>query len=900
MVKLRLLGPTELTGLGGQEIEGVLTRRKELALLSYLALQEPWSFCRREKLAGLLWPDSTESRARASLSVALHHLRGALGRRVLLGRGSEEIGIDPDALWVDVRTFLAAVDGGEPREAAELYRGDLLDGFHVNGASSFTTWLEGERHRLRRLAVNSLIGLADSIVDADAAEACTWARRATILAPHDQQAHASLVDALARSSRQAEALRVIAELEDRLLSELELEPSAELRALEQRLRSADESLQGVSEPIAVETDPSSRHPTDRPDADVEAIEGEDGRMSDGTSVRSSRSDADRGRNARRWIALSAAIVMAVVATGALSWWAAMRMSPGPAPSRFPITLPDEAPLAEPGAARLLDDGSGILYAGPGDGPGYAAPGSADTGRRLWLWRWSSLEPTPATAVPGTEDVEHFDPSPDTREVALIVGDTIRVQSLETAASRLLVDEDARCCVRWHGNGWIYFTAQDGGMRRVPEDGGAVEVLSVSDELAVTHAWPAPLGDGRHMVFEITTYFGAYSQIALLDTRGSAVIPLDDGRYPFAVGRLVLFSSRNGTQLRVAEYDGSGLRDPTTVLDDVTPNYDEEKGGNYDLSSSGDLFYSAHGFTTANTLAPVWVTRAGWTTPLSPILGAFGHTFRTMRLSPDERHIAFRFHRTLYAGELPSGPFQPVTRDGGLNYKPWWTPDGTGLYYSSDRLAPSPITEVEMFRVRVDGLGDPEPLGLPCVVATPIPDGSGWICRTRNDRPDRGNLVLWPTTPDAQPVDLIATDAQEAQGVPSPNSRWFAYSTDIDGDRQVYVASLPDPTSSPQVPVSRANGHSPAWSPSTNELFYVGEDTSMWAVRYAPDTTFTEVGRIRLFDASDYLFDRVSTPHMYDVSDDARRFVMVPLRSRDAAPPELVLMRNLPGLIEAIR
>lgn len=913
MVKLHLLGPTELTGSDGEEVSGVLTRRKGLALLSYLALQEPWSFCRRETLAGLLWPDSSENRARASLSVALHHLRGVLGRRVLLGRGNEEIGIDPDALWVDTRAFLEAVDSGDLREAGELYRGDLLDGFHVNGTSAFTTWLESERRRLRLLAVNSLIGLADSIVEADPAEACSWARRATRLAPHDQKAHASLIRALARSSQPAAALRVLGELEDRLLTDLDLEPGAELRALEQRLRSADESLQPAPKAITIEADPGQRQRTGGSNADDEAVEaarhrggpGEDrasatrdpleglaGGSANASSGGSRGSDADRRTHIRRWIVVPGSIAGVVVATvlfGLL--WKDPGPSPFPSPRQLQVPLPEETPLAELGTARLLDDGSGLVYAGTGEG---------HTGQSLWLLRWSSIARTTATAVPRTDDVLHFDPSPDARDVALIVGDAIRVQSLETAASRLLVHEGARCCIRWHGDGWLYFTAQDGGLRRIPEDGGVVDVLSVTEDPGVTHAWPAPLGDARHLVFEITTFFGFGSRIALLDIRTGESTPLWDGRYPFSVGRHVFFSSRDGTRLRVADYDGSGLGDPTTVLNDMTPHYDEREGGSYDLSSSGDLFYSADGFTTANTLAPVWVTREGRMAPLSPNLAEFGHTFRTMRLSPDERRIAFRFRRTLYVGELPFGPFQPVTRDGTLNRKHWWTPDGTGLYYSSDRLGPFPMAEAEYFRVRADGLGDPEPLGLPCASATPIPDGSGWICRTRNDQPDRGNLVLWSTSPDSDPVDLIATDATEGQAVPSPDSRWFAYSTDIDGDRQVYVASLPDPASSPQVRVSRANGHSPAWSPSTSELFYVGEDEWMWAVRYASDTAFTVVDRTRLFDASGYHMDRFSTPHAYDVSDDAQRFVMVPLRSRNAAPPRLVLVLGVMGEIEAMR
>ncbi len=49
----------------------------------------------------------------------------------------------------------------------------------------------------------------------------SMARRATLLAPHDQRAHASLIRALVLSSQPVAALRVLGELEDRLRTDLD-------------------------------------------------------------------------------------------------------------------------------------------------------------------------------------------------------------------------------------------------------------------------------------------------------------------------------------------------------------------------------------------------------------------------------------------------------------------------------------------------------------------------------------------------------------------------------------------------------------------------------------------------------------------------------------------------------
>lgn len=49
-----------------------------------------------------MWPELDAQRARAALSQALYFLRGELGKDVVVGRGREEIGVDPGLLWCDV------------------------------------------------------------------------------------------------------------------------------------------------------------------------------------------------------------------------------------------------------------------------------------------------------------------------------------------------------------------------------------------------------------------------------------------------------------------------------------------------------------------------------------------------------------------------------------------------------------------------------------------------------------------------------------------------------------------------------------------------------------------------------------------------------------------------------
>jgi DNA-binding SARP family transcriptional activator len=129
MIEFRALGATDLRGDDGRSIQSVLAQEKRLALLTYLAVAHPGTFCRRDHLLGLFWAESDESRARNSLSQALHQLRRSLGESVVVSRGADEVGVDATRHWSDVVAFRKAVAEGDPGSAVEQYRGSFLEGF---------------------------------------------------------------------------------------------------------------------------------------------------------------------------------------------------------------------------------------------------------------------------------------------------------------------------------------------------------------------------------------------------------------------------------------------------------------------------------------------------------------------------------------------------------------------------------------------------------------------------------------------------------------------------------------------------------------------------------------------------------------------------------------------------
>jgi DNA-binding SARP family transcriptional activator len=244
MIRLSLFGGVALRSADGNELRSVLAQPKRLALLAYLAAATPRTFHSRDTLLALLWPTLDQERARAALRQALYVLRRALGDDVVVTCGDEVIGLDHARLWCDVTAFDDAIDVGDRAVALELYRGELLAGFHVAGALEFERWLDGERARLGGRAAAAAWALSQSAQDAGClTSALDWSRRLLALAPDDERALRRVVTLLGDLGDRAAAIRTYQAFARRLASDYEIEPTAGTKALIAAIRSATREQQ---------------------------------------------------------------------------------------------------------------------------------------------------------------------------------------------------------------------------------------------------------------------------------------------------------------------------------------------------------------------------------------------------------------------------------------------------------------------------------------------------------------------------------------------------------------------------------------------------------------------------------------------------------------------------------
>jgi DNA-binding SARP family transcriptional activator len=249
-VTLRTLGGLDIAGLAGNAVSDLLSRPKPLAVLLYLALADPALRQRRDTLLFLFWPDADAERARSSLRQAVYQLRRGLGSEIIGGRG-DDVALNANAITCDAALFERRLALGDLAGALELYRGDLLPGFFVEGAPAFENWLDAVRRRFRTAASSAARTLAAAAEESgDAGAALEWSRRAVAIAAEDEASVRRLIAGLDRAGDRTGALRVFEDLASLLRTQYGLEPTAETMALVAAMR-ADSDVA----PASVALDP---------------------------------------------------------------------------------------------------------------------------------------------------------------------------------------------------------------------------------------------------------------------------------------------------------------------------------------------------------------------------------------------------------------------------------------------------------------------------------------------------------------------------------------------------------------------------------------------------------------------------------------------------------------------
>ncbi|MCA9925817.1 MAG: protein kinase, partial [Anaerolineales bacterium] len=226
------------------------------ALLAYLAAEGNRPH-RRDKLAGLLWPNSPQKTARTNLRRALSDLRKTIGDHqanppyLLITRQTIQFNGGSHA-WVDVAAFKLLPPTNQLtteqsiqqlEETAVLYRGHFLEGFYIEDSLPFEEWalLKGERfQRLALLLLHHLVAHYEACGAYERAVPQAW--RQVELDPFQEPAQRQVMRLLAVTGQRAAALSQYDALKRLLDEEMGMAPAAKTTALYEKILAGDLDL----------------------------------------------------------------------------------------------------------------------------------------------------------------------------------------------------------------------------------------------------------------------------------------------------------------------------------------------------------------------------------------------------------------------------------------------------------------------------------------------------------------------------------------------------------------------------------------------------------------------------------------------------------------------------------
>jgi DNA-binding SARP family transcriptional activator len=233
----------------GAQIAGFHSGKPQ-ELFCYLLLQRERPLA-RETLASLFWGECTTAQSRKYLRQALWQLQSILdsgaharGSHLLVVEG-DSVGIDPQGeMWLDVETFERAFAQAQNtlgnqleeyqftalRDAVQLYRGDLLEGWYHD-------WCLFQRERLQNMYLTMLDKLMCYCESRSMYQkGLEYGERVLGLDRAHERTHQRMVRLLYLSGDRAGALRQYDRCVRALAEELDVKPAAKTRRLYEQVR----------------------------------------------------------------------------------------------------------------------------------------------------------------------------------------------------------------------------------------------------------------------------------------------------------------------------------------------------------------------------------------------------------------------------------------------------------------------------------------------------------------------------------------------------------------------------------------------------------------------------------------------------------------------------------------
>ena len=568
-------------------------------------------------------------------------------------------------------------------------------------------------------------------------------------------------------------------------------------------------------------------------------------------------------------------VLLLLVLGLLAYRHYGEQSPASAIVRFQVPVPELTYISS--APVLSPDGRTLAL----------AINSADGKSNIWIRSLDSLEMRRLSGTEGVLPMATTFWSPDSRYIAFAADSKLKKIAVSGGSPQTLCDAVGPTAGAWNRDGVILFGRQGRGLFRVSANGGAAAVPFGS-----FHGSPASISflpDGLRFI---------YSQISPARNEGYPVFLarldgstpekrlLEAGLYaayappPRAGGQGHLLFVRESTLFaqRLDDQKLELLGDPSPVAEGVRF---------FSVSQAGSLAYR-------NTGPSGITTQMGWFDRTGKSLGSVGPAavYNDVAISPDGKRVA--------ASAQAGGDFDIVVLDlarGGVptrftfdparDWQPVWSPDGSRIFFASQRQG-----QDQIYSKDATGVGEELPIWKMEARQRPLgftPDGNSLM--SMNAAPNSNSYNLWvgSVTPaggeaDTKPAPYFPSPFSITQGQfsPGPKSapRWVAYTSNESGQTEIYVQSFPP--GGGKFRISTDGGVQPRWRRDGKELFYLALDRKLMSVDVKTAPKFEFSSPRPLFATSTVGGGGFNYVFRYDIAPDGNRFLVLNDAGKDPA------------------
>ena len=505
---------------------------------------------------------------------------------------------------------------------------------------------------------------------------------------------------------------------------------------------------------------------------------------------------------------------------------------------------------------------------------------------IWIYELGSPA---ARTLPDTEGATFPFWSPDGQFIAFFADGKLKKLDISGGPVQAICDASSGRGGTWNKNGVIVFTPDarlGGGLYRVSASGGTPIQISTPDinRGEQSHRWPMFLPDGTHYLFMAARFGGQVEVNAIfvgaLDSSEKRFLVQASANASYAEPGYLLFC--RDKDLLAQRFDVQRLAltgEPATLLTGIQYHPQIRRAV---FATSDRRFLVAQSGSGVAISQPLWFDRNGKN------LGAVGKpdVYGNVFLSPNEKSLAAdktdmatqNQNADVWTFDLHGGSAKRLTFDPSNHATAVWSPDGSRLIYTSNRLR-----NFDLYMKSSDGTQEEKNMA------------QGEVDKWPNDWSRDGRYIIYMrstdlwflTFPELKNSLFLKAPSAYRNGQFSPDGKWVAYASNETGKWEIYVTSFPDAHGKWQV--STAGGEQPRWRGDGKELFYLSSDYKMMAAPVTTGASFDSRAPVALFQATPRQPVSFNDLFVYDVTHDGQRFLInTPVKQADTQPMSIIL------------